>query len=106
MMAPGIAAVLALAGLRTTLLSRSADNAQRAADRAKQIAAEVIANGLGIAGQEIAIQGSSELEQCVGAADLVIESVYEDLELKRSIFERLDRAAPISTVLTSNTSGL
>ncbi|MFO7663863.1 MAG: 3-hydroxyacyl-CoA dehydrogenase NAD-binding domain-containing protein [Chloroflexota bacterium] len=40
------------------------------------------------------------------AADLVIEAVPEDLELKRRVFGRLDAAAPPHTILASNTSSL
>ena len=54
----------------------------------------------------MALAASDSFDATVAAADLVIESVYEDLELKRGIFEKLDRAAPLSTILTSNTSGL
>lgn len=39
-------------------------------------------------------------------ADLVIEAVPEDIELKRKVFGRLDAAAPPHTVLASNTSSL
>lgn len=39
-------------------------------------------------------------------ADLVIEAVPEDIELKRKVFSRLDAAAPPHTVLASNTSSL
>ncbi len=105
MMAPGLAAVLALGGLRTTILSRTEENATRAVVRAHEMAQGVIANGLAVA-RELSIEPSVAFEESVGTADLVIESVYEELELKRSIFERLDLAAPPTTILTSNTSGL
>jgi 3-hydroxyacyl-CoA dehydrogenase len=39
-------------------------------------------------------------------ADIVIEAVYEDLALKIRTFTELDRKAPASAVLASNTSGL
>ncbi|MBB5373020.1 FAD-dependent oxidoreductase [Acidocella aromatica] len=39
-------------------------------------------------------------------ADLVIEAAFEDLEVKRSIFRRLDGAAKPGAVLASNTSYL
>lgn len=39
------------------------------------------------------------------ATDLVVEAVPERLELKVRVFRDLDRAAPESTVLASNTSG-
>ncbi|MEP6679887.1 MAG: 3-hydroxyacyl-CoA dehydrogenase NAD-binding domain-containing protein [Chloroflexota bacterium] len=42
----------------------------------------------------------------LGAADLVIEAIPEDLELKRDAFGRLDAAAGDETILATNTSSL
>jgi 3-hydroxybutyryl-CoA dehydrogenase len=39
-------------------------------------------------------------------ADLVIEAVYEDLEVKRRVFEKLDAVCGAGTILASNTSAL
>ncbi len=39
-------------------------------------------------------------------ADVVIEAVFEDLELKKKVFRELDAAAPDQAVLASNTSAI
>ena len=39
-------------------------------------------------------------------ADLVVEAVIEDLELKRRIFKQLDEVCPPGTILSSNTSSI
>jgi len=39
-------------------------------------------------------------------ADLVIEAVFEDMELKKNVFERLDKVAKPGAILASNTSYL
>ena len=44
--------------------------------------------------------------ESLGAAELVIEAIPEDLELKRDAFRRLDAAAPESSILATNTSSL
>lgn len=44
-------------------------------------------------------------EACLGA-DLVVEAVYEDLELKKQLFRQIDNATPPSSILASNTSTL
>ncbi|MEX0626690.1 MAG: 3-hydroxyacyl-CoA dehydrogenase NAD-binding domain-containing protein, partial [Chloroflexota bacterium] len=44
--------------------------------------------------------------QALAAADLVIEAIPEELELKRDAFRRLDAAAGAATILASNTSSL
>jgi 3-hydroxybutyryl-CoA dehydrogenase len=50
------------------------------------------------------VRATSDLGEAVGSADMVIEAVFEDLELKRSIFAALDAAAPPDAVLASNSS--
>lgn len=52
------------------------------------------------------IQGVERLEDALAGADHAQESVYEDVELKREIFARLDAAAAPETVLASSTSAI
>jgi 3-hydroxyacyl-CoA dehydrogenase len=42
----------------------------------------------------------------LGAADLVIEAVFEDLEIKQKVFRELDRVARRGAILATNTSTL
>jgi 3-hydroxybutyryl-CoA dehydrogenase len=51
------------------------------------------------------IEVSTEIERAAGA-DLVVEAVPEDLELKRSVFEVLGNAVSGDTILASNTSSI
>jgi len=51
------------------------------------------------------IHGTTDLES-LGDAQLVIEAVTENLDLKREIFTALDRACPEPAILASNTSSL
>ncbi len=44
--------------------------------------------------------------EALAAADVVVEAIPEDLELKRDAFRRLDAAAPPTTVLATNTSSI
>lgn len=48
----------------------------------------------------------SDLGQCVGSADLVIENVPENLELKRRVFAEIDSLAPAGAVLATNSSSI
>jgi len=52
------------------------------------------------------IQIGTELAEMVSDADVIMETVFEDLELKKRVFEKLDRFSPPHAVLTSNTSAL
>ena len=51
------------------------------------------------------IEGVLDYE-AVADADVVVEAVFENLDLKRQIFEKLDAAMKPGAVLASNTSGL
>jgi len=42
----------------------------------------------------------------IGAADLIIEAVSENMEIKKQIFARMDGLCPPTTILASNTSTL
>jgi 3-hydroxyacyl-CoA dehydrogenase len=50
------------------------------------------------------ITTTTDLAESVRKADLVIEAVSEDLDLKRSIFRQIDTSAPQQAILASNTS--
>ena len=52
------------------------------------------------------IRPTTDLREATQDADVVIEAVFEDLELKKQVFRELDRAAPKDAVLASNTSAL
>ncbi len=48
----------------------------------------------------------TEVFEDLGDADVVIEAVYENLELKQQIFEKLDTVMKEGALLATNTSGL
>ena len=47
-----------------------------------------------------------DIEEAVQDVDLVIEAVFEDLELKRKTFERLDSLVPRKAILATNSSSM
>ena len=51
------------------------------------------------------INSSTSLTDLMGC-DLIIEAVYEDIELKKKIFKELDKIAKPFTILATNTSAL
>jgi 3-hydroxybutyryl-CoA dehydrogenase len=106
MMGPGIALTLALGGVRTTLVSRGVESAERGLAKARQLADPEL---VGESEAETAIQllaGSTAFDETVGAADLIVESGPENLVWKQELFARLDTLAPQTAILASNTSGL
>ena len=110
MMGPGIAASLALGGVKPTIVSRSQEGAENG--REKALAQIAVLEGNHLAAAETAeraraeIGTSDDLDAAVAAADIVIESAPEDLELKRKLFARIDKIAKPEAILATNTSGL
>jgi 3-hydroxybutyryl-CoA dehydrogenase len=51
------------------------------------------------------ISTATELD-AVASAELVVEAIVEDLELKTTTFRQLDQLTPASTILASNTSSI
>ncbi len=52
------------------------------------------------------IKAAEDLDQCTRDADLAIESVPENVALKRRVFAELDRALPPNALIVSNTSAI
>jgi 3-hydroxybutyryl-CoA dehydrogenase len=50
------------------------------------------------------IRGTLDIKEAVSDTDLVIEAIPEELDLKKEIFQKLDRICPAHTILASNTS--
>lgn len=51
------------------------------------------------------VEFADELE-ALGSAELVVDAVFEDIEVKRSLLARLDTALPAKVIVASNTSYL
>jgi 3-hydroxyacyl-CoA dehydrogenase len=51
------------------------------------------------------ISGTTRYED-LGSADVVIEAVYENLDVKIEVFKKLDKVAKAGAIIASNTSGL
>ncbi len=105
-----IAMLGALAGIETRLhdiseeqleaaVATNRKHIQRRVDKGKMSAEEM-------AGAFDRLTASSDLEQASTGADFVIEAVTERLEVKRAVFEQLDRFTPDHAVLATNSSYL
>jgi 3-hydroxybutyryl-CoA dehydrogenase len=108
-MGGGIAQVTAAAGLHVLLYDVSSDAVQKALTTIAKNVTRSVAKGKltddqgdGIVSR---IRPAGQL-QLAEQTDLAIEAVSENLELKRSLFRRLDAICPAHTILASNTSSL
>jgi 3-hydroxybutyryl-CoA dehydrogenase len=52
------------------------------------------------------ISGDTDLDSAVADADLVVEAVPEDMDLKKDVFDTVEAAAPEDAMFGSNTSSL
>jgi 3-hydroxybutyryl-CoA dehydrogenase len=109
-MGHGIAQALAASGIATTLVDLDQGALERGlAAVAKNLAVGVEKGKVTPQARDAALallSGSGELEAAARAAEVVIEAVPEKLDLKRSIFERLDRTCAGDALLATNTSSL
>jgi 3-hydroxyacyl-CoA dehydrogenase len=108
-MGGGIAMCFANAGIPVTIVETSRDLLQRGLDRVVANYRTTVARG-GLDNNEMErrvalITGITELE-AVGSADVVIEAVFEEMEVKKRVFADLDRIAKANAMLATNTSTL
>ncbi len=110
MMGPGIAVTLALGGVKATILSRTQEGAAKGLAVARQQLALLETNGLASAEKSQwaleNITASTDFDDAISTADLVIESAPENMSFKQDLFARMDAIAKPGAVLASNTSGL
>ena len=107
-MGHGIAIEFALAGYDVRLHSRSEESLERARGMIGDSLERL--HDLGRISEQQAesvpglVRMSTNLAEVVGDADLVIESIYEDIDAKTELFAQLDKMCPDRTILASNTS--
>jgi 3-hydroxybutyryl-CoA dehydrogenase len=108
-MATGIAQTVAAAGQQVILIGRTLQAAKRAVERVGRSLERAAAGGR-IDADQAALTSSrltaSDQLRDARQAGLVIEAVVEDLEVKRQLFERLDRDVAQSVLLATDTSSL
>lgn len=108
-MGAGLVEVAARSGRQAVLRSRTAESAERAlAQVAKGLDKQVAKERLD-ADERDAILGritaTDDIDALAGC-DLVIESVVEDLDVKKDLFRRIDAVVGDGAVLATNTSTL
>lgn len=108
-MGAGIAICIANAGIPVTVIEKSEDALQRASERiAGTIAGQV---QKGRIRQEEADERTQRISfdmsmDAIATADIVIEAVFEDMDLKKAIFAELAEKAKQDAILATNTSYL
>lgn len=109
LMGHGIAQVHAAIGKQVTLYEPEHARATAGRDRIAANLARSVAKGrLDEADAEaiLARIRTTDDPALAAAADLVVEAVFEDLEVKSTLWARLDATAPADAVFASNTSSI
>ena len=109
LMGTGIAIALLDAGLKVTLVEPREESRALAHKSIEQTSRRNVEKGRLSA--ETAAQRMAALSICggleeAGEADLYLEAVFENMDVKREVFTAMDRLAPAHAILASNTSTL
>ena len=109
-MGNGIVHVFAQNNFNVTLVETKKELANRAIETiARNLDRMVTKEKISVSDKEDTlnrIQTSLKLDEAVSDTDLVVEAVPEIFELKRKIFEEIDKSAPEHTILATNTSSI
>src|SRR3984957_11675779 len=108
-MGSGIAETAAVQGFEVVLRSRAQSTADAmVASMEKSLARQGEKGKVAEADRDAALARATAVSDLgeLGGCDLVLESVVEDLGVKRHLFSELDRICPDHTILATNTSTL
>ena len=109
-MGHGIAQLLAIAGIGVTAVDVSNEILTNALQNIRWSMDKFVEKGkIRKEDGEAALarlQVSTNVDEGFTDADLIIEAASENLELKKTLFARMDRVAPAHAILASNTSAL
>jgi 3-hydroxybutyryl-CoA dehydrogenase len=103
-MGGGIAQVLASTGRRVSLHDAAPGAVERGLETMRKSIERLAAKGTELDPDEVL--GRVELVGDLVLADLMIEAVVEDAEVKKDIFRRADATLPPEAILASNTSSI
>jgi len=109
-MGTGIAYVCAVKGYNVSIRDINEDLIKRGMGKVREMIATGVNRGK-LTPKEAEetmkrIKSTTDAAEAVRDADLVIEAVFEDMDLKKKVFKELDELSPPHTILASNTSTL
>ena len=108
-MGAGIAVAALDTGLPVTMIERDAESIARGRANVEKVYNGLVAKGRMTDAAKAAVMarytGSTDYAD-IAQVDLVIEAVFEDIEVKKAVFRELDRVCKPGAVLATNTSYL
>ena len=110
LMGHGIAQAFSVKGYEVNLLSRSKDSLQKAVQEIEWSLNKFVEKGeINRDEAEVAlsrITPTTSYKDAAADVDLVLESVSENMKLKRHVFSKIDKIAPSHAIIATNTSTL
>jgi len=108
LMGSGIAQVCAQAGLQVSLCDLGEEALTRAREGIAWSVGKLVDKGKveGPADKIMGCIGTSTGHEAAATADLIVEAVYEELEVKRQVLAELDTLAPDRAIMATNTSAI
>lgn len=109
LMGAGIAASCLSAGLRVTLIERSAEEASAAQGRVEGLVAGALKRGKITQDQydaQMTAFAAADNYAAASGVDLAVEAVFEDLTVKQAVFADLAKHVSMDAILATNTSYL
>jgi 3-hydroxybutyryl-CoA dehydrogenase len=109
MIGPDICALLLYNEIRTCLVGRNQASVRRGLSNLERDLSDLVDGGVISDRQKREALGlldtSTDISEAAAESDVIFEAVYEDLNVKREVFARLDRSCRDSALLCSTTSG-
>jgi len=109
-MGSGIAYVCAVKGYEVALAEVSDELLKKGVSRIRQMIVDGVSRGKFSPqdAEEVVkkIRGTTSVVEAAKDADIVVEAVFEDINVKKEVFKTLDLNCPAYAVLASNTSAL
>ena len=109
-MGSGIAQIAVEAGFTVTLIDTQQGLVDRGTTSIKKFLERKVAKGTYTPeqqkGMEARLSGMTDVKKAVEGAVMVVEAVFENIDLKKDIFKKLDELCPQGVILASNTSTL
>ncbi|RIJ03248.1 3-hydroxyacyl-CoA dehydrogenase [Achromobacter sp. K91] len=108
-MGAGISVAALNAGLHVTMLERDEESAKRGRENVEQVYDRLVNKERMTAAAKAEIMcrfGTTTHYADLAGVDMVIEAVFENMDVKTDVFKKLDLVCPPGTILATNTSYL
>ncbi len=110
LMGSGIAYISAWHGFNVTMVDVNQEALEEGMERIRSDVMTGVDKGKLSLGEAQDLMGrlksTTNLEDAVDDADLVIEAIFENMEVKKDVFSKADKHAPPHAILATNTSSL